>query len=76
MQILVVGEKPSQVKTFANSLCPRVTNSKISKYIYEYYGVWKNSKGVQHDFTFLPLAGHITTMDTEKGYGWGECPPI
>ncbi len=76
MKILVIGEKTSQVKIFANTLCSRVTNSKISKYIYEYHGVWKNSKGLAHNFTFLPLAGHISNIDTVKGYGWGECPPI
>lgn len=76
MRCLVIGEKTSQVKTFASALCGSVTSNKHSKYIYEYHGKWTNSKNIVHDFTFLPLAGHITNIETNKGFGWNECPPI
>ncbi|HKI81036.1 MAG TPA: DNA topoisomerase, partial [Pseudodesulfovibrio sp.] len=73
--ILVVGEKTSQVKKFVTTLCGTYQSTKQAKYTYTYEGVW-NPGGQQVKFTFLPLAGHITTIDTAKGYGWGQCPPI
>lgn len=75
MKVLVIGEKTSQVKAFAETLCGNYRSAKQAKYVYTYTGRWMSNSGTI-DFTFLPLAGHITTIDTEKGYGWQECPPI
>ncbi|MCY3413883.1 MAG: hypothetical protein INQ03_19725 [Candidatus Heimdallarchaeota archaeon] len=77
MKCLVIGEKTSQIKIFANTLCKRVSNVKHSKYIYEYNGTWIDSaKNISYEFTFLPLAGHISTIETAEGYNWGQCPPV
>lgn len=76
MKALVIGEKTSQIKKFTQTLCGSVINKKHAKYIYEYRGSWTNKSNSSYEFIFLPLAGHITRIDTAKGYGWGECPPI
>jgi DNA topoisomerase I len=75
MRVLVIGEKTSQIKIFANTLCKTVTSTKQAKYIYTYQGFWQSNLG-KINFTFLPLSGHITKIDTAKGFGWNECSPI
>ncbi len=74
--MLVIGEKTSQVKTFATMLCGSYSSAKQAKYIYTYTGSWRHPNGHIIIFTFLPLAGHITDLKTKKGYDWGECAPI
>ncbi|MHA1978649.1 MAG: DNA topoisomerase [Candidatus Hodarchaeales archaeon] len=69
--VLVVGEKASQVRTFCDTLLSAVSTKKVGKRVYIRTGQWKGNT-----LTFLPLSGHITTLDTKKGYGWGEVPPI
>jgi len=76
VKVLVIGEKTSQVKSFASTLCGSFSSSKQAKYIYTYTGSWRNPNGNLIIFTFLPLAGHITDLKTKSGYDWGECPPI
>ncbi len=75
-KILVIGEKTSQVKKFAEAVCGSFTSKKQAKFIYTYTGNRKTSHGEVFVFTFLPLAGHITTIETRKGFGWGECDPL
>ncbi len=70
-QVLVIGEKASQVRTFCETLFSSVMTKKVGKRIYIRTGKWKGDT-----LTFLPLSGHITNIDTKKGFGWGECPPI
>ena len=70
-QVLVIGEKASQVRTFCDILLNAVQTKKVGKRVYIRTGQWKGNT-----LTFLPLSGHITTLDTKKGYGWGEVPPI
>ncbi len=70
-KVLLIGEKPSQVKVFADVLFNGGTVEKLAKMIYIRRGVWKN-----FEITMLPLHGHITTIDTADGFGWGECQPI
>lgn len=76
MKILVVGEKTSQVKTFATHLCGSFTSVKQTQYIYTYTGNWRAPDGQLHILRFLPLAGHITTLITNKGFDWNECSPL
>ncbi|MHA1994055.1 MAG: DNA topoisomerase [Candidatus Hodarchaeales archaeon] len=70
-QVLVIGEKASQIRTFCDVLLSAVSTKKVGKRVYIRSGRWKGNT-----LTFLPLSGHITTLDTKKGYGWGEVPPI
>jgi DNA topoisomerase-1 len=70
-QVLVIGEKTSQVRIFCDTLLSAITTKKVGKRVYTRTGNWKGNT-----LTFLPLSGHITTLDTKKGYGWGEVPPI
>ena len=74
-KVLVVGEKTSQVKKFATVLCGNFTSKEQAKYVWTYTGTWSMTN-TPIEFTFLPLAGHITTLETPNGYKWGECPPI
>ena len=75
-KILVIGEKTSQVKKFAETLCGGYSSTKQGKYVYSYKGNWRDPNNQMIIFTFLPLAGHITNIETPKGYGWGECEPL
>lgn len=75
-KILVIGEKTSQVKKFASTLCTNYSNAKQASMVYSYTGQWKSSHGELYEITFLPLSGHITTIDTPSGFGWNECSPI
>ncbi|MFW9855139.1 MAG: DNA topoisomerase [Candidatus Thorarchaeota archaeon] len=70
-RVLVIGEKPSQVKALTSALCNSVTLEKAAERIYLRKGKWKG-----YNLIFLPLAGHITTLDTASGFGWRECAPI
>jgi DNA topoisomerase-1 len=70
-RVLVIGEKPSQVKALTSALCNTITTEKAAERIYLRKGMWKD-----YDLIFLPLAGHITTLDTAPGFGWKECAPI
>jgi len=69
--VLVIGEKPSQIKTFSEILFSSVRTAKIGNRLYTRTGSWGG-----YILTFLPLIGHITNIDTRKGFGWSECAPI
>jgi DNA topoisomerase-1 len=69
--ILVIGEKPSQIKTFSEVLFSSVRTTKVGARLYARTGNWEGNV-----LTFLPLIGHITNIDTRKGFGWNECNPI
>ncbi|MFX1252100.1 MAG: DNA topoisomerase [Promethearchaeota archaeon] len=76
LKVLVVGEKSSQIKTFSKFLMEQSKAVQEAQRLYSYRGTWSNNAGQEFDFVFLPLQGHITTIDTSKGYGWNECEPI
>ncbi|MHA2167966.1 MAG: toprim domain-containing protein, partial [Candidatus Hodarchaeales archaeon] len=69
--VLVIGEKPSQIKTFSDILFSSVRTTKVGSRLYTRTGNWGG-----YVLTFLPLIGHITNIDTRKGFGWNECAPI
>ena len=69
--VLVIGEKPSQIKTFSDILFSSVRTVKVGSRLYTRTGSWGG-----YVLTFLPLIGHITNIDTRKGFGWNECAPI
>ena len=69
--VLVIGEKASQVKTFSDILLTAIKTEKIGKRLYKRSGIWKG-----YNLIFLPLSGHITTIDTKDAFGWGKCSPI
>ncbi|MCK4849458.1 MAG: hypothetical protein KAT16_10545, partial [Candidatus Heimdallarchaeota archaeon] len=48
-----------------------VRTTKIGARLYTRTGTWGGNT-----LTFLPLIGHITNIDTRKGFGWNECAPI
>ncbi|MHA1444063.1 MAG: DNA topoisomerase [Candidatus Hodarchaeales archaeon] len=70
-KVLVIGEKPSQIKTFSEILFSSVRTTKVGTRLYTRTGTWGGNI-----LTFLPLIGHITNIDTRKGFGWNECAPI
>ena len=70
-QVLVIGEKPSQIRTFSEILFSSVKTTKVGTRLYTRTGSWGG-----YLITFLPLIGHITNIDTGKGFGWNECSPI
>ncbi|MFX0094167.1 MAG: DNA topoisomerase [Candidatus Hodarchaeota archaeon] len=76
LRVLVIGEKTSQVKTFTKFLMGQSKAVQEASRIYSYRGNWTNSAGQEFNFVFLPLSGHITNIDTGKGYGWTECEPV
>ncbi|MHA2328534.1 MAG: DNA topoisomerase [Candidatus Hodarchaeales archaeon] len=39
--------------------------------LYLRIGLWKGK-----ELTFIPLIGHITSIDTPKEFGWNKCPPL
>jgi DNA topoisomerase-1 len=70
-QVLVIGEKPSQIRTFSEILFTSIRTAQVGARIYTRTGSWGG-----YIITFLPLIGHITNIDTGKGFGWNECAPI
>jgi DNA topoisomerase-1 len=70
-RVLVIGEKPSQVKTIAKTLFTHSTTEKVTNRLYLRTGQW-NGK----ELVILPLLGHITTIDTAKEFGWNKCQPL
>ncbi|MHA1166852.1 MAG: DNA topoisomerase [Candidatus Hodarchaeales archaeon] len=75
IKVLVIGEKTSQVKKFVSVLLKNTRTSKEGKMVYSYSGSWTEGN-ITYDLCFLPLTGHISSIDTEKGFGWKETPPI
>jgi DNA topoisomerase-1 len=75
-RLLVIGEKPSQVKKFRDALLKKKNSRSIkeSKYIYRYEGTWISTQ--TYEVIILPLIGHIAKIDTPEAYGWGKVPPI
>jgi DNA topoisomerase-1 len=72
---LIIGEKTSQVKKFIAVLLSSHFTNKEGKYVYSYSGQWNDGTNI-YNMQFLPLSGHISTIDTAPGYGWKEKPPI
>ena len=70
-RVLVIGEKPSQVKTIATTLFPHTTTEKVTNRLYLRTGVWKGK-----ELIIVPLLGHITTIDTAEEFGWNKCQPL
>ncbi len=70
-KVLVIGEKPSQVKTIAKTLFTHSETEKVADRLYLRKGQWEGKK-----LTFIPLIGHITNIDTAKEFGWNKCPPL
>ena len=71
-KILVIGEKPSQVKTFSETLFGHHGKTeKVADRLYLRKGVFQGK-----ELIFLPLIGHITNIDTTPEFGWGKCKPI
>ncbi|MHA1974493.1 MAG: DNA topoisomerase [Candidatus Hodarchaeales archaeon] len=70
-RVLVIGEKPSQVKTIASTLLSSSTTEKAGSRLYLRKGYW-NGK----ELVFIPLIGHITNIDTSETFGWNKCKPI
>lgn len=71
-KVLVIGEKPSQIKKISKTLLKEQTGvEKVADRLYLRKGIFKGK-----ELTFLPLIGHITSIDTLKEFGWGKCEPI
>ncbi|NHJ01155.1 MAG: hypothetical protein EAX86_03390 [Candidatus Heimdallarchaeota archaeon] len=70
-KVLVIGEKPSQVKTIAQAIFSTSSLEKSADYIYIRKGVLNGKK-----LELLPLVGHITSIDTTSEYNWGKCEPL
>lgn len=71
-KILVIGEKPSQVKTFSETLFGHHGKTeKVADRLYLRKGVFQGK-----ELIFLPLIGHITNIDTPNEFGWGKCKPL
>ncbi|MFW9929257.1 MAG: DNA topoisomerase, partial [Candidatus Thorarchaeota archaeon] len=74
-KVLLIGEKPSQIKKFRETLFSNFQTSKEGKMIYSYHGTWSGNHAV-YEVTMLPLSGHISTLDTPEEYGWGKVNPV
>ncbi len=74
-KILVIGEKPSQVKKFKDVILSSSSSFQEDTKIYSYTGTWKGALGT-YEVKMIPLAGHISTIDTPEEYGWGKVDPI
>ncbi len=70
-RVLVIGEKPSQIKTIANTLFTHSSTEKFADRLYLRIGQWDNK-----ELIMIPLIGHITTIDTAKEFGWNKCQPL
>lgn len=70
-KVLVIGEKPSQVKTIAQTLFTHSETEKVTDRLYLRIGQW-NGK----ELILIPLLGHITNIDTAKEFGWNKCLPL
>ncbi len=70
-KVLVIGEKPSQVRTITETLLSQISSEKVNSRLYLKKGYWKNKQ-----FIFLPLVGHITSIDTSDDFGWNKCQPL
>ena len=70
-KVLVIGEKPSQIKTIANTLFTQSSTEKFADRLYLRIGQWNN-----RELILIPLIGHITNIDTAKEFGWNKCQPL
>ncbi|MHA2246431.1 MAG: DNA topoisomerase [Candidatus Hodarchaeales archaeon] len=70
-KVLVIGEKPSQIKTIANTLFTNSSTEKFASRLYLRTGQWNNK-----ELIMIRLIGHITTIDTSKEFGWNKCQPL
>ena len=70
-RVLVIGEKPSQVKTISQAIFPSSSLEKLDNRIYIRKGIFK-----EKELELLPLIGHITSIDTTPEYNWGKCEPL
>lgn len=70
-KVLVIGEKPSQIKTIANVLFTHSSTEQFGNRLYLRTGRWEKKKLI-----LIPLIGHITNIDTAKEFGWNRCQPL
>ncbi len=70
-KVLVIGEKPSQVKTIVKTLCTHSETEKVADRLYLRIGKWN-----EKELIFIPLLGHITNIDTARDFGWNKCLPL
>ncbi len=70
-KVLVIGEKPSQVKIMADTLLGQHRVEQVAKQIYMRIGQWNG-----YVLIFLPLIGHITEIDTSEEFGWNKVEPL
>ena len=74
-KILVIGEKPSQIKKFKEVILTNSSSIQEDTKIYSYQGTWKGTLDT-YEVKMIPLSGHIATIDTPDEYGWGKVDPI
>jgi DNA topoisomerase-1 len=70
-KVLVIGEKPSQIRTIANVLFSHSATEQFGNRLYLRTGHWEDK-----DLILIPLIGHITNIDTAKEFGWNKCQPL
>lgn len=73
--ILVIGEKPSQIKKFKEAILRNSQSKQEDSRIYSYEGIWEG-KLASYRMKLIPLAGHISHIDTPPAFGWGKVEPI
>ena len=74
-KILLIGEKPSQVKKFKDVILSSSKSVQEDTKIYSYEGTWQGVLDT-YQVKMIPLSGHIATVDTPETYGWGKVDPI
>lgn len=74
-KILLIGEKPSQVKKFKDVMLSSSSSVQEDTRIYSYHGTWRGTLDT-YEVKMIPLAGHIASIDTPEAYGWGKVSPI
>lgn len=74
-RILLIGEKPSQVKKFKEVMLKNSSSVQEDTKVYSYEGIWQGALGT-YEVKMIPLSGHITTIDTPEDYAWGKVDPI
>ena len=74
-KILLIGEKPSQIKKFKETMLSSSKSVQEDTKIYSYEGTWHGALDT-YEVKMIPLSGHITTIDTPDEFGWGKVEPI
>jgi DNA topoisomerase-1 len=74
-KILIIGEKPSQIKKFKDVILLGSKSVQEDIKIFSYDGTWKGNLDT-YQVKMIPLSGHIATIDTPEEFGWGKVDPI